>query len=204
MRVICYPYLFLILFLQVIIFPAYSQQVTSAIKALGLVHPSYKNVIRCFPEFTEKNLEENFNLKELKDRIDQKYVTIKKVLQYRKIKYVDDAGQKKVLYLNISKEKTKINYQLSLDLVDEKNNHAPQQISKAHQLNPSQAVINQYLATARIQEEENSYEEHKSSNKILIFVKRNSDVIELKLSDKLKQKSLSCELRESLVLCVCK
>lgn len=173
--------------------------------ALEKIHPSYKMAKECFPVLANSELEKKFNLDHLKDSINHNFVTLRSRRLYRKVKFKDDEGKIKILSL-VSKPKNKYQFDevLSIEVIDDKNNHSNFTLPKNHQVNPSKAIVNSYLAVASIIEDEESIEDYKAQNTKMLTTSKNSQLIELLFDDVKSNKKLSCDMRSNLVFCICK
>lgn len=195
---------------------------------------SYKNIIECYPELKNSKMEYDVQLSELKKTIDLKYPTVSSVMKFRRVVYKKTShfdlveNKKNNVHIEgdkaIDPEKAQVRKRLTLRLVNFKNNKPEYKLSletigaenigetdeipKSHERNPSKEIINSYLISASIEEDESQWIDTKSNRNEIVFKKMNENITELEFSTEKKAqesvKSLKCDDKKGIgVLCLC-
>jgi hypothetical protein len=182
---------------------------------------SYTNVISCFPELKNSNMEFEVDLAILKKTIDSKYPTMKSTMRYRKVIYDDYKSQtedahaensgitksslKKRLTLSLTHLKKGLpEYKMSVETLSDNMTGEMVSIPKAHENNPSKELIKSYLINTKIEEDESFWVDTKPNKVELSYKMNNESLIELDLSHVSQKKQIKCERKKDRgVLCLC-
>lgn len=184
---------------------------------------SYTNILSCFPEFKNPNMEFDVDLTQLRNAIDLKYPSLKSTMRYRKVIFEDykkisdsdnqvsegistlKTSNRKRMTLSLVHIKKGIpEYRMSLEILAENNLGEGQSLPKAHEFNPSKEVIKSYLINTKIEEDESFWVDTKP-NKFELSYKLNKDLlIEMDFYDSSRKRQLRCDKRkDQSVLCLC-
>ena len=172
---------------------------------------SYENLIGCFSEFKNPNLEVDVNLEDLKKTIDYKYSTMKSTLGSRKVIFEDlkSAGEasdsKKRLTIRLSDlKKDPPIYKMTLEVLSGDLAGENIVLPKVHEVNPSKEVIRSYLINAKIEEDETLWFDTKPNKMEMSYKIINEKLVELDFYSLNKRKKLKCDFRKNRgVLCLC-
>lgn len=169
------------------------------------VSVSYENLMRCFPELQDEKLSFKVDLNDLKELIDNKFVTSQAQLRQRKIHYIDaeKQGMNLILRTKFSGSK-KVETELSLQQVDEKGVVTDLKLTPNQRINPKQEIIDNFLLNTTIKSDEYSYNDTKLNGVFSTYRRNFKDVQELELVDKPNKRSISCEKKNDLgIICTC-
>ena len=169
------------------------------------VSVSYRDLVACFPELTDESISFKVDLNKLKDIIDEKFVTSRSQLVLRQISFVDADNQKKRLTLRAKNPGAwKVNYQLSLEKIDDKGIYSDIKLPEAQRINPKQEVLNNILLGVTVKSDRYSYIDTKLNGVSLSYTRDFKTVEEVALADKRRNRSVSCESQKDLgVICTC-
>lgn len=175
---------------------------------LGLKKPvsvSYENLTRCFPELEDEKLSFKVDLDLLKDVIDKKFVTLETILRQRKVNYLDSEQQEMNLILRtkmpVGKKKET---ELILQQVDAKGIITDMKLTNNQRWNPQQELINNFLLNAKIKSDEFLHNDTKLNGVTSTYLKNFKEVQEIELTDKVQNRSVSCEKKSDLgIICTC-
>lgn len=169
------------------------------------VSVSYENLMRCFPELKDDRISFKVDLNDLKDLVDEKFVTSQSQLRQRKIQYTDAEGESMNLILRTKFQgHKKVETELVLQKVDEKGVVTDMKLTDNQRLNPKQEIINNFLLSGTIKRDEFSYNDTKLNGIFSTYRRNFKDVEEISLVDKANGRSISCEKQSDLgIICTC-
>ena len=176
-------------------------------KAKRVSSISYHNLIDCYSDLKNESLEFHVDLDKLRKIIDEKYLTTKSVLRYRKVLFTDSKLGPETHRLTVSLQKWlkgRPEYDFYLEKIDKENIAELVPMAKERFKNPLKDVPQKYLLAASIIEDEYLWLDTKP-NKIEMSYKISNDrVIELDLSSENSKRQLKCESKKTQgILCLC-
>lgn len=166
---------------------------------------SYENLIKCFPELRDEKLSFKVDLNQLKEVMDEKFITSQSQLRQRKVQYEDSEGQLRNLILrNQFRGPKKVETELILQMVDEKGVVTDVKLTDNQRINPKQEVINNFLLNSVIKSDEYSYNDTRLNGVSSTYRRNFKEIEEVSLEDKLSKRSILCEKKSDLgIICTC-
>ncbi|NUN06553.1 MAG: hypothetical protein HUU57_12425 [Bdellovibrio sp.] len=161
--------------------------------------------MKCFPELQDERLSFKVDLNQLKEVMDEKFITSQSQLRQRKVQYLDAENQLMNLILRTKFSGSKrVQTELTVQIVDEKGVVTDAKLTDNQRINPKQEIINNFLLNSVIKSDEYSYNDTKL-NEVSASYRRNfKDIEEIELVDKAKKRSIVCEKKSDLgIICTC-
>ena len=169
------------------------------------VSVSYENVIKCFPELQDERLSFKVDLNQLKEVMDEKFITSQSQLRQRKVQYLDAENQLMNLLLRTKfSGSKKVQTELTVQIVDEKGVITDAKLTDNQRINPKQEIINNFLLNSVIKSDEYSYNDTKLNDVSSTYKRNFKDIEEIELVDKPRKRSIVCEKKSDLgIICTC-
>lgn len=166
---------------------------------------SYENVIKCFPELQDERLSFKVDLNQLKEVMDEKFITSQSQLRQRKVQYLDAENQLMNLILRTKfSGSKKVQTELTVQIVDEKGVVTDAKLTDNQRINPKQDIINNFLLNSVIKSDEYSYNDTKLNDVSSTYQRNFKDIEEIELVDKPRKRSIVCEKKSDLgIICTC-
>lgn len=166
---------------------------------------SYENVIKCFPELQDERLSFKVDLNQLKEVMDEKFITSQSQLRQRKVQYLDAENQLMNLILRTKfSGSKKVQTELTVQIVDEKGVVTDAKLTDNQRINPKQDIINNFLLNSVIKSDEYSYNDTKLNDVSSTYKRNFKDIEEIELVDKPRKRSIVCEKKSDLgIICTC-
>ena len=173
-----------------------------------LIPPSYFAIEKCWPEILDPQFKKSISLEKLREKIDIHWSSRKKVNLSKIWTLKDPAGVRKRLILKTKPTPPgsllKDTQTLSLEKLDQHNVGEGLSLPAEHRQNPSQKIINSYLISSEIEQEETETLDIKINQFELRLVSLKNGLRNLKLMDPKTQKTLRCEVNSQVgLVCMC-
>ena len=172
----------------------------------NFVSVSYVSVVNCFPELKDERLSNKFNLNELKEKIDSKYVTTLSQMLSRVITYSELTGERKRISMVTDIKKIgKPDIIVSMEKFDDAKMTQPMETPANLKKNPPQKELNAFLTNVKIESDIMLFNDSKYHNLKMKYQKDRLKILDLELNDPNLKVTLSCDERPDLgIVCTCK
>lgn len=174
------------------------------LKDKNRVSPSYQSATQCFPTLQSKELQNDFSLRRLKEKIDQAYPNVES-FESSKMWIVKNPKNERIRITLKTKEGSPVTKTLSVEKLKDNDVGEELSIPSAHRLQPTQKIINSYIFGNDIQEEITEKIDTKLNGLKNVTKQARSGLIWLELRDSRAGAVLLCEPKEKLgIICLCR
>ncbi len=175
-------------------------------KTGGLPSQSVREVKLCFPQMDIGELLKSSSLTTLKEMFDHQSIVLRKDLRTRVILFRENEGEplKRLRVASQKNEKGKFEYVMMLQKLDAEGVATDLPVPADQKINPKPSMINSYIASAEILEDEREFSESTKDGHFILSKFRKDELFSLDIRKTLLGGSLYCERKDATAIyCAC-